>query len=1074
MAQTVKTLGEQIASGHSMLVEGPPRTGKTQLLVEAAASALLSPEDPNFWSSVLLLTPDRRRATVLDRELTKTLAQHPSVRRAGRETHRVVRSVNSYANLVVRLWSLEREVPTAIPLFMAGAAEDVWVEQFLNENATRWEHLFDPQILASPTVRMQIRNILARSGEAGLLPEDLAALADWTNRTLWSVAADVYKAYAGMGDTGFSPEAPRLDAARLPRVAAALLTNWRDRAPSLGVADVPPVPKLLLVDDVQDLPNSASLLVQASAELSAQVVLASTPSAASAQFRGGDFRQGQKLKVALGLPVEVLSKDLRPGPLVELGDQVRSWVEPSRSAPAIGTVQTQVLVAPTESGASALVANYLHRQHLEEKVPWRQMAVITRASGQVEQLRRQLSRAGVPLASADRPVQLAKVPICAALLELLVLEEGVEGASLEGASPEEGGVEESRDPGAEALEQAATDLVVSALVGMNPLELFQLVRDVGTHLQRSLTVVQLLGLSHADLKPFENGRHKNSLKKLAVAKALWEKRSSASEMTPQQGLWELWALTGLEETLRSRALKRDFGRLTADAVAASDQLDSLGALFRKADLWGQSAGLNTDGLASTFASDLLGQNVSADSLEKGGLLEDGVQVVTASSSAGLSWDVVCIMGPQTGGWPAAGADSLASLPLLQQILADAAASGWRGEVPLGPYVPQDQVDGPYSFSRLSSENAQAEARLFNLAVTRANKSCAFAVVSNVSELPSSFLFTLSDRGFVEPFEDLEGTPIYTTTSDQVTLPDLVGKARRDAVAGDEAQRADATLVLALLAAEGVQEADPALWGSSGSVSSTSPIVDVGNLRLSPSKIALAQQCPLRWFLSSVDLDDKDVGPVPAILPSSALGTLIHEIAQEHPRGTHEELTAALEEKWDQLELDRDTVWGQRAWQDALNFVRRLADYFKDFKGTVKIEEQLRFELGPATVSGRVDRLETTEDGKVRIVDIKTGKPATKRSVEEDAQLKTYQLAAHKQGESLGGAALLQVRSNRASPVVTQAALSQEQIVDYEHELEELAASLAGSIFPARVGDWCRMCEFKSVCPAQPQSARIVE
>jgi len=113
------------------------------------------------------------------------------------------------------------------------------------------------------------------------------------------------------------------------------------------------------------------------------------------------------------------------------------------------------------------------------------------------------------------------------------------------------------------------------------------------------------------------------------------------------------------------------------------------------------------------------------------------------------------------------------------------------------------------------------------------------------------------------------------------------------------------------------------------------------------------------------------------------------------------LRGQLEERLSTLALP-DTWEGQQIRERAEKMVDKLAVYINeimpgDHRELVGVEGSFRV-LVPgdavnAQISGRVDRLEKTEDGRYVIVDLKTGKTKpNKNQIAEHAQLAAYQVA----------------------------------------------------------------------------------
>ena len=261
---------EVVGKGDSVLLKGPAGSGRTALALEVARERLSQgdeggrrgdeelgehikgSEDPKgrVWAPVLVLTPDRQRATRLDRRLTSSATPKGLGELTGPGSHRLVRSLDSFAYLVVSTWLVERTDPKERPTLMSGAREDGWVARYLEEHAAEWREHFSGAVLESPRFRMEIRNLIARSGQAGLTPRDLLWLGEETALPMWQLAARVYEEYAG-GDAAFTVETSNVDSARLPLIAAKVLANWNGQREQEGVTAPKPVPQAVVVDDLQ-------------------------------------------------------------------------------------------------------------------------------------------------------------------------------------------------------------------------------------------------------------------------------------------------------------------------------------------------------------------------------------------------------------------------------------------------------------------------------------------------------------------------------------------------------------------------------------------------------------------------------------------------------------------------------------------------------------------------------------------------------------------------------------------------------------------------------------------------------
>lgn len=1064
-----KSVFDALEGGGNLHVVGGPGSGKTTVVVEAMRRALDRPFDDEWWAPALVMVPDRRRAVHIEGLLAKAVRGRSLTGLSAGGSHRLVRSLSSYAYFVLALWMVERDAPGERPTMLSGAKEDAWLQAFLTENPGP----FPAQVVGSEPFRMEIRNLMARAGQMGLLPEDLLQLGRALELPLWELAGSAYGEYAGWADA-FTPQTAHMDSARIPRVAAHQLRSWDSEAERQGVLAKAPLPALLILDDVQDMPASTVPLVQALADAGVQVLLTSSVDEAVAGFRGGDPGLGEEIAQILGARTLRLEENHRnEGAVGDLVAGMGRWFGPRRAPDMAdaatlgaadtpssqksggesgGTVSAQVL--PTASQQNAMIAAILREANLYGGTNWENMAVIARHAGTLEVLEQALTRAEIPVRSGERPVVLSRIPICAATLSLLV--------PLDSSQPADMQREEDR---------LAAELVGSPLVRADTLGVFRVLRDfrLSDPQNRELGIRDLLKAISAGQYSAPNPDLRRPFERLQVAARLWSLREKASSLPAEHGLWQIWEGADLGEELRAKSLRRDYrGRI------AAEELDAMLALFRKADLWNQErmeAGIE-DGSAAQFAKEILGQSIATDPLVPKGLAESGVTVATPTQAAGSQWDLVVVADLQEGSWPAPSRAGLGDRARLENIVADASARGWVAEEPVGAFLVDPGALGRIHTGTEASNRRREEARLLYVAVSRATKDLRLLSVSNEDNAPSSFLSGLEEDGLIATrsarMKPGDGRPL--------TLDSVVAAARRTLVGevADAAARVDAAKVLALLWDAGLETADPKNWAATGSLSTDAAVLEQGPLRLGPSTLEQAQNCGLRWFLGSIGGAAQEIEEDPGDLSAARIGSLIHQIAEENPRGTPEELLEVLHYKWEQQGLGTDTVWQRRALRDAEEKVARLGAYLSYYEGEVLIEQRIRFEVAGAKISGRADRIEIDDQGRARVIDIKTGAVGTVASAQENPQLSAYQIGVAESGLIPGGAALLGLGSPK-DMLRAQDALTEAQIVETKANIGLLARRLSGTRMEANplTGN-CRTCEFVLVCPAKPNSERNCE
>jgi RecB family exonuclease len=131
----------------------------------------------------------------------------------------------------------------------------------------------------------------------------------------------------------------------------------------------------------------------------------------------------------------------------------------------------------------------------------------------------------------------------------------------------------------------------------------------------------------------------------------------------------------------------------------------------------------------------------------------------------------------------------------------------------------------------------------------------------------------------------------------------------------------------------------------------------------------------------------------------------------------------------------------------------------------------------------VDRLESDEQGRGVVVDLKTGSTAPRdEELERHPQLGVYQLAVLLGAfEQLGvtepgGAELVQVGKagyTARARVQRQRALAEDPAPGWAQDLvDAVATGMAGPVFRARVNPGCRTCPVSTCCPVHPDGAQL--
>lgn len=1022
-----------------LLVLAGPGTGKTTTVVEAVATRIEAGVDPE---QVLVLTFSRKAAAELRTRITGRVGQ--TIREP------LARTFHSYAYGVLRRAALLRgEAP---PRLLTSAEQDAVIAELLEGDeeglgTVRWPEDLTPA-LRTEGFRAELRELLLRATERGVAPEQLAAWGREAGHELWVPAAAFQEQYEQV--SGFwaasRGDASGYDPAELVRQAIAeldgdpeLLRQERERA------------RWLFVDEYQDTDPAQVELLALLAGRGGNLVAVGDPDQSIYAFRGAEPRGITEF------PDRFRHTDGRPAGRVSLGVSRRSGAELLRisrqaadglpgpwehrrltAGESAGPGEAEVHVFGSAAIEAAYLADRLRRAHLLDGVPWSQIAVIVRSAGALGPLRRALASAGVPVGVSSDDLPLAAQPAVAPLLAAL-------GALLPrpGTGPADGIPTGLDEPAAEAL-------LASPLGGATVLDLRRLRRAVRIALARQGVDAAERGAPLAmaleDDALLESLPEHVARPALRVAAVLGAGRFAlAQDGTAEDVLWAMWQSSGLA----ARWARASAAGGPPGAVADRD-LDAVVALFDAA------AGF-VDRLPSAdvraFVAHLSAQELPSDTGAARAAAGETVRLLTAHAAKGLEWDVVCIAGVQEGVWP----DLRERSSLLgAEVLVERAAG----------------IDGA-AVDRRTLALAE-ERRLFYVAVTRARRRLLVTAVQGALDGADAGATASRFLELVQPSPE-DGRPL-TELPRSLTLPALVAELRRAVAdpATPAPRRSAAASVLRRLADEGVPGASPRHWWGLAPLSDDAPLVaEDADVRVRPSHVETFQKCPLRWVLGAVGAEAS---------PDSTrtVGTAVHAVAQRVAEGLPPaEAPAALDAELDQLDLGPG--WGdqrqRQAAQDMLaRFVRWHAANDRELVG---VEENFDVLVGRARLRGQVDRLERDADGRLVVVDLKTGKTAA-RNTEEHGQLAAYQVAVAAggfgdHGDVPGGAALLQVGTGAKAKEQHQQPLPVDVplATTWAGELiADVGEGMGAATFEVRTGSHCARCPARRSCPMHERGRQV--
>jgi superfamily I DNA/RNA helicase/RecB family exonuclease len=1068
-----------------LLVIGGPGTGKTSTLVESVAARVAEGTHPE---RILVLTFSRRAAAALRERIEARLgaaaAPGPGTDRdpaLAVTAEPQVRTFHAYAYGLLRTAAARAGAPP--PRLLTGPEQDLVIRELLVEaddgssgDAPAVERVGWPESLR-PALRTrafatELRDLLLRAVERGIGPAELAARGRELRRADWLAAARFYTQYAqvlalrdatGRGPVGYA-------AAELVRAATALLGD----DPDLLAAERRRL-SYVYVDELADTDPAQVELLATVAGGGKHVVAFADPDSSTFAFRGADPA------VVADFPHRFRTARGAVAPAVTLGRSYRSGAEllaatrrvaarlrgPARHrvlAPAPDAPPGTVEVRTFRSGASELayLAYRLRRAHLLDGVAWERMAVLVRSTvAQLGPLQRALEQAGVPTTVAAEDLPLPAQPAVAPLL--LLLRCALEPARLD--------------------EDAAVALLHSPLGGADPLAerrlrhgLRALALAGGDRRPSGVLLVSALadpgGLAAVQRRWAEPAR--------AVAALLATAREAAARpaATAEDVLWAVWRASGLAQ--RWAAASAAGGHR---GEAADRDLDAVVALF---DAAARFADRLPGAGPAVFLDYLQGQEIPGDSIAPTADRGPAVRILTAHAAKGLEWDLVAVAGVQEGSWPDL---RLRGSVLGSEVLVDMAAGRELGTV-----------------GRIAAL-LDEERRLFYVAATRAGRHLLVTAVASgeAEEQPSRFLDELAgypdddagaggdgasgpagptggdgargagpgDRGRAGAAGPGQARVRPAVPPRPLTLPALVAELR-SAVADPQSsppRRRAAAAQLDRLAAAGVRGAHPDQWWGLAPLSDERPLVDPGEpVRVTPSTVESVQRCSLRWLL------ERHGGAAPPT-PEQGIGNLVHAAAMLAGDASVDRaaLVAYVAGRFDAIELSARWLAGRERERAEAMLDRLIGWLAENPRRLVAIERDFLVRLGgsdaPVEIRGRVDRLEVDEQGRLVVVDLKTGRSApTEAELAGHPQLAAYQAAveagAFDESDAAGGAALVHLGGERtAAREQGQAALSESEDPGWAQELvRRTAQTMAASTFEAVANNKCRVCPVRTSCP----------
>lgn len=935
-----------LAASSVATVVGAPGVGKTFALAEWVKAAVKTGRHPD---SILVIAANRAAATTLRDNLALQLQTATG--------GALARSLNSFAFGLLHAAALGSG--KTLPTLISGSEQDRILAQILAEVVAS-ETPFNALTLGLAGFRAEVRETIAVVQEHEISPDELRALAAKHDRAAWGFAAEVFERYlAVVGGAEFDQ---RFEPSTLLHLARRLVEAQPELLNEIDV---------VLVDDSQELTPAAVKFLKAVIEAKYSVesqktsnrglILFGDPDVSTLGFRAADPQTmaliTREIAASRGQTSQVVTleptRQARPAELSRLlarisssidtalgGTQRRSLSQP-QTTDAAGAVETVVL--RDRVSEISWVARRLRELHLYEGIEWADMAVVARSRGELAQLETALASESVPTRVIGAATALRDEFASRALLRIAQ-------------------AVMSDEP---MTHELATELLASPYAGLDNLAMRRLRRvlrrqeldDEGTRNGQQL-VTDLFASpgSAATLENSEGRKANRFIKTFFEAKDL----AAKPHFTIEELLWLIFDSSKIGKTWQ--ALSEGIGEV---ALQANRNLDAVAGLFAAANRYVER---DANGSAKDFVENQLALGLPEDSLAITDRSRQTIQLLTPAGLIGRRFKVVCLPALIEGAWP--------NLRARSTLLASNILDG----------VLKNRIGDSKTFSKSELPD---ELRLLHKAVGAASQK--LIVSSHFAEDNQISQFITLINGEVPEATSFEGTTL--------TLRALSARFRRDLAQSYTVETAESaelrnrlTMGLAKLATAGVAGAHPDSWYGLMPLSSETPLFDPNDesslVYLRPSDVDNFLKCPLHWFINAHGGNSSSF--------EASLGSIVHKAVELATSLDEAELLKTIDTGWQSLTFEADWV-EQIAKRKASRMVHNALEYLTEFEksGGVVIgrEVPFSFTIDHAKINGKVDRIEQLADGRIMIVDLKTGTFQTAaKDAKEHPQLLMYQLA----------------------------------------------------------------------------------
>jgi DNA helicase-2/ATP-dependent DNA helicase PcrA len=242
--------------------------------------------------------------------------------------------------------------------------------------------------------------------------------------------------------------------------------------------------------------------------------------------------------------------------------------------------------------------------------------------------------------------------------------------------------------------------------------------------------------------------------------------------------------------------------------------------------------------------------------------------------------------------------------------------------------------------------------------------------------------------------------------------------------------------------------------------------------LSATSIDAYDTCPMKYKLMQ---DWRIPGPASAAM---LYGKIVHEVLSDIHQGiiagrprSEGEVLQRFREKLSEAAFDDEyqrTLFEQQGARQLSAYVTSLSH--APLPPVLHAEKNFDVKVDGVRVTGRIDRVDRIDDGRVRVIDFKTGSAFDQDKADKSLQLSIYAIAAR---DILRAEPAELVIHNLDDDSVILTTRDDEAMGETRAKIAEVAAGIAAEHFEPNPGFGCARCGFRNLCPATEQKLYVI-